>query len=94
MLTVDIALVQSFERNLLLSVEEALTYTRHIQIADVKGRIHHHGAMADYAFEAIGSAEAIDQAFRTTRPGGTTVAVGVCPDGESRLERQAQRQTK
>lgn len=41
-LTVDIAHVKSFESDLLRSVEEALLYTRHIQIADTRGRIHRH----------------------------------------------------
>ena len=39
------------------------------------------GGMADYAFEAIGSTEALGQAFHTTRPGGVTVMVGVTPAG-------------
>ena len=39
------------------------------------------GEMADYAFEVIGSTEAINQALHTTRRGGTTVAVGVAPTG-------------
>ena len=39
------------------------------------------GEMADYAFEVIGSVEAINQALHTTRRGGTTVIVGVAPTG-------------
>ena len=39
------------------------------------------GEMADYAFEVIGSVEAIYQALHTTRRGGTTVIVGVAPTG-------------
>ena len=39
------------------------------------------GEMADYAFEVIGSVEAINQALHTTRRGGTTVVVGVAPTG-------------
>ena len=39
------------------------------------------GEMADYAFEAIGSTEAINKAFHTTRPGGVTVMVGITPAG-------------
>ena len=39
------------------------------------------GEMADYAFEVIGSTQAINQAFHTTRRGGTTVIVGVTPTG-------------
>ena len=37
--------------------------------------------MADYAFEVIGSTDAINQAMLTTKRGGTTVAVGVAPTG-------------
>ena len=39
------------------------------------------GEMADYAFEVIGSVEAMNQALHTTRRGGTTVVVGVAPTG-------------
>lgn len=39
------------------------------------------GEMADYAFEVIGSTDAINQALDTTKRGGTTVAVGVAPAG-------------
>ncbi len=39
------------------------------------------GEMADYAFEVIGSTDAINQAMLTTKRGGTTVAVGVAPAG-------------
>lgn len=39
------------------------------------------GEMADYAFEVIGSTEAIKQAMLTTKRGGTTVVVGVTPAG-------------
>ena len=39
------------------------------------------GEMADYAFEVIGSVEAINQALHTTRRGGTTVVVGVALTG-------------
>ena len=39
------------------------------------------GEMADYAFEVIGSTDAINQALATTKRGGTTVVVGVAPTG-------------
>ncbi len=39
------------------------------------------GEMVDYAFEVIGSIDAINQALSTTRRGGVTVAVGVTPTG-------------
>ena len=39
------------------------------------------GEMADYAFEVIGSTDAINQALATTKRGGTTVVVGVTPTG-------------
>ena len=39
------------------------------------------GEMADYAFEVIGSTDAINQAMLATKRGGTTVAVGVAPVG-------------
>jgi alcohol dehydrogenase len=35
------------------------------------------GEMADYAFEVIGSTDAINQALLSTKRGGTTVVVGV-----------------
>ena len=46
-LSADIAHVQSFERDLLRSIEEALPYMRHVSIADVKGRVHHHEIPGD-----------------------------------------------
>ena len=50
---------------------------------DVQARVEDitNGEMADYAFEVIGSTEAINQALHTTRRGGVTVAVGVTPTG-------------
>ncbi|HLG70203.1 MAG TPA: zinc-dependent alcohol dehydrogenase family protein [Chloroflexota bacterium] len=42
-----------------------------------------HGG-ADYAFDAVGSAKLLESAFRATRRGGTTVAVGLAP-GDERL---------
>lgn len=52
-------------------------------IEDVVDRVRDitRGEMADYAFEVIGSTDAINQALHTTRRGGTTVAVGVAPAG-------------
>jgi len=41
-LNMDITHVKCFESDLLRSTAEALPYTRHIHIADVKGRVHHH----------------------------------------------------
>lgn len=35
---------------------------------------------ADYAFEALGRAETITQAYEATRPGGTAVVVGMAPE--------------
>lgn len=39
---------------------------------------------ADYAFDAVGSAKLLESAFRVTRRGGTTVAVGLAP-GDARI---------
>lgn len=39
------------------------------------------GGGADYAFEVIGRAETIEQAFDAVRPGGTAVVVGMAPHG-------------
>lgn len=38
------------------------------------------GGYLDYAFEAIGLAKTIEQAFHMIRPGGTAVVVGVCSE--------------
>ena len=46
-LTIDIAHVKSFESDLLRCTAEALPYARHIQIADTKGRVHHHDVPGD-----------------------------------------------
>ena len=40
------------------------------------------GGGADYAFEAVGSGKLLESAFRATRRGGTTVAVGLAPADE------------
>ena len=41
------------------------------------------GGGPDYAFEAIGSERAIQEAWRATRAGGTVVVVGIMPRGSS-----------
>jgi S-(hydroxymethyl)glutathione dehydrogenase / alcohol dehydrogenase len=41
------------------------------------------GGGPDYAFEAIGSERAIQEAWQATRPGGTVVVVGIMPRGSS-----------
>jgi Zn-dependent alcohol dehydrogenase len=41
------------------------------------------GGGPDYAFEAIGSERAIQQAWEATRAGGTVVVVGIMPRGSS-----------
>ena len=41
-LNLDICHVQCYEPDLLQRVAAALPYTRHIHIADIKGRVHHH----------------------------------------------------
>jgi S-(hydroxymethyl)glutathione dehydrogenase / alcohol dehydrogenase len=41
------------------------------------------GRGADYAFEVIGLGKAIEQAYATTRPGGTTVVVGAAAREET-----------
>jgi len=40
------------------------------------------GGGVDFAFEVIGNGRTIRQAYEMTRPGGTTVVVGMAPDGE------------
>ncbi len=46
-LTIDIAHVKSFESDLLRCTADALPYAKHIQIADTKGRVHHHDVPGD-----------------------------------------------
>jgi Zn-dependent alcohol dehydrogenase len=41
------------------------------------------GGGPDYAFEAIGSEQAIQEAWKATRAGGTVVVVGIMPRGSS-----------
>lgn len=41
-LNMDITHVQCCEDDLLPSIADALPYTRHIHVADVKGKVHHH----------------------------------------------------
>ncbi len=40
------------------------------------------GGGADYAFEALGRAETIRQAYESTRPGGMAVVVGMAPEND------------
>jgi S-(hydroxymethyl)glutathione dehydrogenase/alcohol dehydrogenase len=50
--------------------------------ADTARRIRHvTGGGADYAFEAIGRAETIGDAWGSLRPGGTAVVLGIPPKG-------------
>ena len=52
--------------------------------ADTARRVRHAtGGGADYAFEAIGRAETIREAWDALRPGGTAVVVGLPPKGSS-----------
>ena len=52
--------------------------------ADTARRVRHTtGGGADYAFEAIGRAETIREAWDALRPGGTGVVVGLPPKGSS-----------
>ena len=50
---------------------------------DMQARIREFtkGEMADYAFEAMGSVDTINQAFHSTRRGGATVIIGGTPPG-------------
>ena len=63
------------------SLEFGATHLVNAASEDVVARIRDitNGEMADYAFEVIGSIDAITQALQTTRRGGVTVAVGVTP---------------
>ena len=52
--------------------------------ADTARRVRHAtGGGADFAFEAIGRAETIREAWEALRPGGTAVVVGLPPKGSS-----------
>ncbi len=63
------------------SLEFGATHLVNAASEDVVARVRDitNGEMADYAFEVIGSIDAITQALQTTRRGGVTVAVGVTP---------------
>ncbi len=65
------------------SLEFGATHLVNAASEDVVARVRDitNGEMADYAFEVIGSIDAINQALQTTRRGGVTVAVGVTPTG-------------
>ena len=41
-LNLDISHVESCESDLLQATSDALPYTRHIHVADIKGKVHHH----------------------------------------------------
>ena len=65
------------------ALEFGATHLVNAETEDVTERVRDitRGEMADYAFEVIGSIDAINQAMHTTRRGGVTVAVGVTPTG-------------
>ena len=65
------------------ALEFGATHLVNAETEDLTERVRDitRGEMADYAFEVIGSVDAINQAMRTTRRGGVTVAVGVTPTG-------------
>lgn len=65
------------------ALEFGATHLVNAATEDVVARVRDitKGEMADYAFEVIGSVDAINQALHTTRRGGVTVAVGVAPTG-------------
>ena len=65
------------------ALEFGATHLVNAATEDVTARVQDitKGEMADYAFEVIGSIDAINQALHTTRRGGVTVAVGVAPTG-------------
>jgi len=60
------------------------THTLNIgEVADIAGAVAAltDGVGVDYAFECVGSTEAIEQAFVSARRGGAAVVVGVAPFG-------------
>ena len=65
------------------ALEFGATHMVDASLVDVIDRVRDitRGEMADYAFEVIGSTDAINQALATTKRGGTTVVVGVAPSG-------------
>ena len=65
------------------SLEFGATHLVNAATEDVIDRVSEitRGEMADYAFEVIGSTDAINQALHTTKRGGVAVAVGVAPTG-------------
>ena len=65
------------------ALEFGATHMVDASLDDVIDRVRDitRGEMADYAFEVIGSTNAINQALATTKRGGTTVVVGVAPSG-------------
>jgi S-(hydroxymethyl)glutathione dehydrogenase/alcohol dehydrogenase len=71
------------ETKLKHALEFGATHLVNASTEDVVARVTNitNGLMADYAFEAIGSAEAISQGIFTTRRGGVMVAVGDPPAG-------------
>lgn len=64
------------------ALEFGATHLVNAATADVTARVQDiiRGKMDDYAFEVIGSIDAINQALHTTRRGAVTVAV-VAPTG-------------
>ena len=65
------------------ALEFGATHMVDASLDDVIDRVRDitRGEMADYAFEVVGSTDAINQALATTKRGGTTVVVGVAPSG-------------
>jgi len=72
--------VDLLDNKLKMAEQFGATHTVNGTKEDPLGRIREiTGGGADYAFEVIGNAKAIAQAFDSVRPGGTAVAVGMAP---------------
>jgi alcohol dehydrogenase len=84
-----IVAVNRVEAKLQLARRLGASHSVNIDDGDVVARVKElTGGGADYAFEAVGHAGVLTQAYAATRRGGTTVSVGL-PHPEQQLQIQA-----
>ena len=80
----QIIAVDLLDNKLELALDFGATHTINGKEEDTVARVREltNGEGVDYAFDAIGSARTVQQAFEMTRIGGTAIEVGIAPQGQ------------
>jgi len=80
----QIIAVDLLDNKLELALDFGATHTINGREEDAVARVREltGGEGVDYAFDAIGSARTVQQAFEMARIGGTAIEVGIAPQGQ------------